>query len=284
MALWALNFYLAGVLLDYSSVPESGFWRYAFGVLTLFLLTMRKLPSLTVLKPDFFRVFLIGFVGLFLFNYFFFQGMKTTSPMNATLITSLNPAITLVLASVVLGDVIKPTHWIGIAVAMLGSLYFVTHGSLNVFTDLALGMGDVWILLATTVFALHHVWVKAYRGPLSIQQFTLVTNAICFLGFVVIVPFYGLGQIASYPFEYWLAAIVMGALSTALAYYIWNRGIEELGAAASGIYINLIPVFTALMAAPFGDKVESYHIIGGLIIIAGVTIMQRGSRTQSNLK
>ncbi|MBX2815224.1 MAG: DMT family transporter [Saprospiraceae bacterium] len=273
-AFWALNFYLAGFLLQYSSVSEAGFWRYAFGVLVLVVLAARQMPKWSAMRVEFLRLFLIGFVGLFLFNYFFFQGLETTSAMNATIITSLNPMMTLVLSRILLGIAIKRTHWIGIGLGLLGALYFLSRGSFDLIADFRITVGETWMLLATFVFALHHVWVKQYNGPLNIHQFTLVTNLICFLGFVLILPYYGLGTLSDYPWTYWLAAGVMGGLGTALAYYIWNKGIEQLGAPQAGIYINLIPILTALMAVPFGETVEQHHVVGGVLVICGVIVMQ----------
>lgn len=275
---WGLNFHLAGVMLAYSNVAEAGFWRYAFGVGALLVLGYRQgLPKIAEVRKDGLTLFLVGFVGLFLFNYFFFLGLDSTSAINGSLIVSLNPACTLLMARMVLGTPIKANHWMGIGLALIGAIYFLSEGNLQAFWGLGIGSGDGLMLVATLLFAFHHVWVKKYKGPLDNQQFTFATNLLCFLGFVCIMPIYEFGHVSTYPAAYWLAGATMGVIGTAIAYYIWNLGIEHLGAPQTGIYINLVPVATVALAAFFDEPISEHQIVGGLIIIVGVVIMQRRS-------
>ena len=56
-----------------------------------------------------------------------------------------------------------------------------------------------------------------------------------------------------------------------VAYGLWNLGVIRLGAATSGLYINLIPVFTALLAVPLlGETVRWFHLFGMALIFAGI--------------
>ncbi len=55
------------------------------------------------------RIYLIlGLLGVFGFNLFFFLGMSSTSPINGALIMGLNPVLTSLIASWILGD--QPTR------------------------------------------------------------------------------------------------------------------------------------------------------------------------------
>ena len=261
-------------MLESSSVEEAGLWRYVFGVATLLLFTLRKVPRWSDFKHNLGLLSLIGFVGLFLFNYFFFLGMASTTPMNATIIMSLNPAATLILSCFILKTSIRKKEIVGIIVALIGAFYFITKGHpMNIFS-LDMSRGDGWIFIANILFALHHVWVKKIDTKLTNQQFTFLTNLICLLGFVLILPFQGLGDLTTYPSTYWWSAAGMGVLGTALAYFIWNLGIAHLGAVKTGVYINLIPVAAASFAILFGEQLEIYHLVGGMVIILGVLIMQ----------
>ena len=69
---WGLNFHEAKIMLRYVHFIEAGFWRYLFGVGFLFLLLKNTRQSISwqKVRKEFKGVFLVGFIGLFLFNLF----------------------------------------------------------------------------------------------------------------------------------------------------------------------------------------------------------------------
>jgi len=119
---WGLNFHLAKHMLQYVSFVEAGFWRYLFGVLFLiiFQISINKQLSFSNLRRGISALLLIGIVGLFGVNLFFFLGLKYTSALNAALIISLNPAFTLLFSKLLLNTPITNYHKIGISIALIG--------------------------------------------------------------------------------------------------------------------------------------------------------------------
>ncbi len=280
-ACWGLNFHLAKYMLGSSSALEAGLWRYLFGVGVLLLVSYRHLPRWSDLKRQWKPIFLIGMVGLFIFNYLFFTGMQYTTAVNASLIVGLNPATTLVLSSLILGIRITRRKALGIAVAFVGVVYLVLKGNLTDLSQVRLSTGDFWIIGANVAFALHHVWVKKYSGKLHNRTFTLLTNSVCLLGFLAVIPFEGVGDFGTYPSLYWLAALGMGGLGTALAYIVWNQGLATVGAPQAGIFMNFVTFFAAAFALFFGESLYLYHLVSGMLIVAGMLVMQSDKATAS---
>jgi len=57
--------------------------------------------------------------------------------------------------------------------------------------------------------------------------------------------------------------------------FFWLRGIEHLGPARCAVFMNLLPLFTALGAILLlGESIRPYHVIGGGITLAGVVCVQ----------
>jgi drug/metabolite transporter (DMT)-like permease len=57
------------------------------------------------------------------------------------------------------------------------------------------------------------------------------------------------------------------------------RAVRQIGANQSSIFINLMPLFSALIAmALLGEQVSGFHFIGGLLILAGVIMAQTLTR------
>ena len=273
VAFWGLNFHFARIMLEYASFVEAGFWRYLFGVAALFLLSLKIRPSLKDLKSNFKQLFLMGFIGLFVFNILFFIGLKYTSAVNASLIVSVNPAITLILSAIILKTNINRYAVGGVIVAFIGVLFLFSEGNLSNLSQIIPSKGDIMILAATTIFAFYNIWGKQFKNNLSNSHLTFWTNFLCWIGFIFLMPVMGDFQVHHYDWRFWGASIGIGVLGSALAYLFWNEGIKKIGAYQTGIYGNLIPVSTALFAPLFGASIHFYHIISGLLVLLGMRIL-----------
>jgi len=271
---WGLNFHFASFMLKEASFIESASWRYIFGVLPLLLLANRSLQKMELKNIPIKGIFLVGVIGLFGFNVFFFLGLKYTSPVNAALIVSLNPMTTIWLSAMLLKTQITKFHIIGAVISLLGVSVLLTKGSINNILLLDLNKGDFLILLSNIIFAFHHVWVKQYKNNFSNLNFTALTNLICLLCFLLLLPIssYSLG--VDHSTNYWLWAIGIGTFGTAAAYLLWNQGISELGPTKGSIFINIVPFSTAISALLMGEKLSLYHLMSGILIVGGIFISQ----------
>lgn len=270
---WGLNFHLAKVMLQEVRFIEAGFWRYLFGVLPLFLLALKDLPSLPSIKKNFKGVFLVGVICLFGFNIFFFLGLAYSPAINGALIVSLTPALTILFSNQILKTQIQRKELIGVFISFLGVLYLILKGNLRGISEVELNWGDILLLIAATFFALQNVWVKKYGGVLSNRNFTFLTNLFCLLSFMLLLPFVGIETVSEYSFSFWLSAIGIGGLGTATAYFLWNAGIQLKSANQAGIFINVVPLSTAAFSIVFGEELYLYHFISGSFIILGVLIL-----------
>ena len=57
----------------------------------------------------------------------------------------------------------------------------------------------------------------------------------------------------------------------------WSSGIGSIGAAGGSLFLNLIPVFTPVLAwTTLGERPGLDQIVGGLLVIFGVTLALYG--------
>ena len=267
-----LNFHLAKVILKEVNFIEAGFWRFLFGVVTLTILGVKKLPSLKIIQKNLKGISLTGFIGLFGFNLFFFLGLLNTSAVNAALIVSLNPALTLLFSFKILKTLINKIQITGIIIAFFGVSYLILKGNITSFSNIQFNYGDILILIANVFFALHHVWAKKYNTSISSLNFTLLTSLCCLVGFLILLPINGVETITAHTNNFWVAVFGIGCLGTALAYFLWQKGVQVTGADKAGIYMNVVPLSAALFAILFNEHLYTYHLIGGLLIVTGLLI------------
>jgi len=274
---WGLNFHEAKIMLRHVNFIEAGFWRYLFGVAFLFLLQIRSLKHLSFqeIKKGWKGIVLVGFVGIFGFNIFFFWGLLYTSALNAALIIGLTPATTLLASHWILKTPIYNRQKIGIAIAFVGVVYLLSKGRPDQLLQLKWSIGDLLIMCANLLFALQNVWIKKHAAKHSNLVFTFLTNAACLLGFILILPILGMHTPPLATFDFWLSVIGIGLLGTCAAYLFWNKGVQLFGAANAGLFINVVPLAAAIFAVFFGERLEIYHAISGGLILLGLFYVQK---------
>jgi drug/metabolite transporter (DMT)-like permease len=236
------------------------------------VLGVKSLPSFKIIQINLKGISRTGFIGLFGFNLFFFLGLLNTSAVNAALIVSLNPALTILFSHKILKTPIKRIQLIGILIAFIGVTYLILKGEITSFNNLQFNYGDILILIANVFFALHHVWTKKYATNISSLNFTLLTSLCCLIGFLILLPFSGIKMITSHTDNFWIAVFGIGCLGTALAYFLWQKGVQITGADKAGVYMNIIPLSAALFAILFNEHLYNYHLIGGLCVVIGLLI------------
>jgi drug/metabolite transporter (DMT)-like permease len=77
----------------------------------------------------------------------------------------------------------------------------------------------------------------------------------------------------------WLTAftfVYVTLFGTLAAFIFWNRGVELIGANRAGIFLHLIPIYSALLTgALLGEPLMSYHVVGFVLILGGVWLAGR---------
>ncbi|MFI0429311.1 DMT family transporter [Mariniflexile sp. HMF6888] len=271
--LWGLNFHLGKIILNEVGFIEAGLWRYFFGITMLLLLSIKEISSLKITTQNIKGLSLVGIVGLFGFNVFFFLGLQHSSAINAALIISLNPAITVLLSNRILKTSISKIDVFGMVLSLIGTTYLITSGSLVNLLAAHFNYGDILIFIANIFFAFHHVWVKKYNYTMSNAHFTVLTSLLCMVCFLFLIPFADTESIVEHTSSFWLSVIGIGCFGTSLAYTFWNKGVTLTTAHTAGAFMNLVPLSTTLLSFLFHETLYQYHFIGGGIIIIGIIIL-----------
>ncbi len=273
--LWGLNYHFTKFLVAETSPFEAALWRYGLASLTMFIFTFNHLPKWKDIKTNFTGLFLVGFVGLFVFNYLFFLGMVETSPINALLIIGLNPAFTLLLSALILKTEINLRQVVGILIALVGILYLLFKGDVTAILYLHFSHGDALIIAACIFFALHHVFVKKYSANMDSTNFSFLCAVVCFIPLLFInITANDYGNLSEYTSRFWLSAIGIGCFGTGISYYLWYKGIEMTSAPKAAIFMNVVPLSGAIFSWALGDPMYIYHAISAFLVVFGIMVMQ----------
>lgn len=217
------------------------------------------------------RLLLIALLGICAFNTLLYMAVQTTSAVNVGLITSLFPVFIALFSWLILNIRVTPVQIVGMFISFTGIILVIVHGDLSTIATLEFVDGDLWMIMGILCGSIYPVLLhdKPDIHPLSLLMIIIL------LGMLVSLPLY-LVDLLQGRYIHLDGNAVAGLLYIALfpsilAYMLWNRGIEMVGANRAGLYLNLIPILTAIMAALFlGESLRWYHFAGLFLVICGM--------------
>lgn len=276
--LWAGNALVGRAVVGRLDPVELSFWRWCVALAVLLPFTGRSLLIHgRVLLAAWPAVLVMGLCSVAVYNTLLYMAMHTTTAINATLMGACMPLLILLLARLWLGDPIRPAQMLGILVSACGMLAVVTRGDPGRLMGLALTPGDGLMVLATLAWAIYSVMLRRYALP--VPALTLLT-AFVLVGLAALAAVYALlparQPLSALGLPELAAILYTGLLASLVAFTFWNKGVAVVGAATTGQYSYLIPLFTALLAIPLlGEELHWYHGLGGGLIFAGIFLATR---------
>lgn len=281
-AFWAGNFVFGAAALD-TVDPISLTWiRWALAVVPLIIVAqliekpdwraaMRHLPLLALLG-------VLGITGFSLLIYF---ALKFTSPLNASLINAVNPALIVVLAAVlpavVQGGRREHLSWrsvLGIVLGLIGVVIVITDGDVLALLRNGLNLGDLLMIGAIVAWSIYTLVGRRIHDVPPITS-TAIQVAVAV---VLLTPFLAISGL-HWPTDApgWGAIGYIVIFPSIAAYVLWNAATRMVAPATASIYINLQVVFTALIGLPFGFGITGVQVLGGIVVVAAVVLLARGS-------
>jgi len=266
------TFNLAKYSVHYFSAASAAAWRFGIAALVMVLiLGFQKQIKIKTIKTHWKMYILLGIIGIFGFNTFFFLGMKYTSPLNGALIMGTNPLVTALFAYFILKNPITKQQMLGITFALIGVILVLTQGSLEIIRTLSISKGDLLILAGNICWALYGVLGRKYLNGSSSMETTTYTMVIGSLCLMILTVFLPSPQPLSYvTLSAWGAILFMALFTSVLGYLWWNKGMATIGASNTSLFFNLVPVVTMILSIITGSIISLPQIIGTCLVILGV--------------
>jgi drug/metabolite transporter (DMT)-like permease len=247
--------------------------RFALaGCVFLVLMVLRGFPRLTLNAHA--RIILIALCEPGLYFTFETLGLKhTTAPM-ASLIIATIPVAVLILASLFLEEHTSLTGLIGMGISLGGIAILITGDPQFSWAMSGHLLGDLLIFGAVLSAAFYIVCARSLGKNHSAMEFTSLQTIY---GALLFVPAF----VWELPVVQW-AEITMRSVSalgfltlfaTIGAFLCYNHALTRLPATRAAIFINGIPVVTALSAwALLGERLTLVQAGGGVMVLAGVIL------------
>src|SRR5258705_2582113 len=275
---WAGNWVLGRALRDDFEPAALTLWRWLVAALALAPFAVPRLREhLGAIRRSAGLLLALSFFGVALFQCLIYEGLKTTTAVNAVLINSSFPAFMLLCSWAIERERGTRKQIVGMLISLAGILVIMARGDPASLVRLEFHTGDALILLAMPVWRVYSVLLKRRPPELDGIAFLFVISLV---GTAMILPAFALEAWASpprWPGPAGVAAVLYVGLAASVAAFIcWNRGVAIVGANAAGFTLHLLPAFGTLLAIAFlGESFHPYHAAGIATILAGVAVATR---------
>ena len=280
---WSGNYVLGRAIAE--EVPAGGL-AVARWLLALVCMVIPAWPHLAADWPTLWRhrgiVLFLTFTGGAVFGTLHFVAMKYTSATNGALLAANSPILIATAGALLFGDTLSATRTFGLVLSLAGAVVIVARGEIGNLVAFNLNAGDPLLLLNLVIWAIYSACLRL-KPRLHWLSFTF---ALAFVSVVANIPVALLETYHGQPMRltattFW-SVMYAGLVSSALAFASWNRGVELIGSQRAGAYLNLIPLFSVLLAwLLLGERLQPFHMVGCGLIVSGIVVSTRTTQARS---
>jgi drug/metabolite transporter (DMT)-like permease len=277
--LWAGNAIAGRVLVGSISPISLSAVRWGLAALILLPFGWKIFKPGSALWQNKGRFLVLGLLGVGSYNVLLYLALQTSTAINVTLIGASMPIWMLFIGAVFYQ--VRPTllQLLGAVVSLIGVTVVLTRGEPTSLLSMEVVMGDLFIMLATILWAFYS-WMISRPGESTERQWPWAEflMAQVLIGFMWTMLFEGAEIATGHAFidlNYWTGAlIIFVAIGPSLiAYRCWGLGVNGAGPTVAAFFANLIPLFTALLsAAILGDPPQLFHGLAFALIVIGILV------------
>jgi drug/metabolite transporter (DMT)-like permease len=219
---------------------------------------------------------LMGAFGFTGFNALFYAAAHYTTAVNLTIFQGSIPVLVLLGTVLFFGARVIPLQIIGMIVTILGVILVSVKADFEILRTLALNIGDVWTLIACVFYAGYTLGLR-HRPALPGLVFFAALAAVAFVSSLPLLGLEIARGTAQLPTPTgWLILLYVGLLPSLLSQVFFMRGVELIGPARAGLFVNLVPIFGALLAVVLlGEPFALYHAGGLVLVLGGIWLSER---------
>ncbi|PHI32496.1 DMT family transporter [Budvicia aquatica] len=272
--IWAINAIVNKLSAGAIDPAAISFYRWA---LALAVMAPFILPGLirnrANIYPNLGKLLVLGVLGMALYQSLAYYAAYTISALTIGIFVSLIPLLTVLISIIVLRTPPTLGTVLGGILSFCGIVWLISGGNPGQLLQMGVGKGELMMLAAAISYALYGVLTKRWAIPLTSWQ-SLYMQA--FFGALVLLPNFLMTEDVALNATNIPLVLYAGIPASVLAPYFWIHGVMKLGANKAALFMNLTPLFTAIIAITFlHEPLHSYHIIGGGVALIGVILAQR---------
>lgn len=294
-ALWTWSYRQAYLLLALTTLMWSGnavAGRLAVGEISPMALTclrwvivvsilatfMRRqvVAEWPLLKPHLWRIVGMGALGFTGFNALFYEAAHHTSAVNLTIVQGAIPVFVILGALLVFKTQVRLLQIFGMTATVVGVVAVATKGDWEALRTLTFNIGDIYILIACLLYACYTLALRNRPKVPGLVFFTMLA-LVAFVSSLPLLAYEIAAGTVKWPTPTgWLVLLYVGIFPSLLSQVFFMRGVELIGPGRAGLFVNLVPVFGAVLAVlTLGEPFATYHAVALALVLGGIWLAER---------
>lgn len=286
MALLAANILFGANFSLYVSLTQHGVSFQQIFILQLTVAALFFAPSVLfsrqsyrIALEDFGSIFIVAIMVVYGWMYMLLWGATETSPIDASMIATLGPVVTLIVAHIVHPQPISWIKAIGALLAIAGTIALLSDKNYHLLGTTNEAFGNALVLFAVIAIAANTVLINS-----QLRQYGVLTIVGWYyvIGLIMAAPFFyrdfldifslSISKIAIFELVY------VTLFGTVLPMYLLYVGSRHLTAVHTALYRYVQPLIATTLALLRGQTVIDHaNIVGAVLIFSGVVFVVTGN-------
>ena len=275
--IWATGIVIArGV---HNEIPLIGlsFWRWFCATLILFPFVRRDLLAQKDLVKAHLGVLAIQGFLIVGGGTMLFYAANYTGAINVALVNSTQPVVTVLMAWLLVRERLGSIQVIGVLAAVVGVLIMISKADWNTLRALEFNFGDLLAIIAVCGYAIYAINIR--KMPKELGPFPALFVIMSF-GTAFLFPVYLVEASITGPMPITMVSVSAVAFMSIMVSIVsiawWNIANGIVGPSRAAIFLNLMPVYAAILAIAFlGEQLYLYHFGGAVLVCAGIFLVIR---------
>ena len=222
----------------------------------------------------------LAVLGVIIFPVFLYQGLQTTTALNASIYLAVVPVVVIFLNRFIFSEPIRPPVLIGALLSFIGVLWLLSQGEVERLWRLDINRGDIWAVGSSVAWAVYCCVLRL--RPASLSNAVMLTVQVniamllfipVFLGQLVVADSEVFTRITT---EQWWIIVYLVLFPSILSYAFWNYGMSLVGGTKGAAFTNATPLFAAILGILVLDEpFRLYHAISACLIVTGLICCNR---------
>ncbi len=251
-------------------------WSIA-GVIALFLARRHLKRDWPAIRAGWRPLVLLSLTGISGYNTLVYLGLQSTTAINGFLINTTLASVVALMCFLLFRDRLGRRAALGLVVAMSGVVWVILGGDLTKLLSLTLNRGDLIVFAGVVCYALYTALLRK-RPDIHPMTFIAVTFI---LGFLFLLPFWvleaatGMTAVWDDP-RTWSVIGYLAIFPSLVSFLCFNRGVALIGANRASALLLMMPLVGVVLSMIFlGEALILAHVVGGMLIFAGLYIGRR---------
>ncbi|MDI3380352.1 DMT family transporter [Xenophilus aerolatus] len=251
--------------------------RWSICCVALYVTARREIAAhWHTLRPHWPYLAIMGTAGFAAFNALFYAAAHHTTAINLAIIQGTIPVLVLLGGVLFMGLRVTALQMLGVAVTLAGIVVVASRGQLAVLTGLAFNEGDVWMVIASVLYAGYMLGLRRRPAVPPIVFFAAVAGVAAVASLPLLAAEVAAGRFFAPTPTGWLLMLFVGLLPSFVSQVTFIQAVSLIGPARAGVFLNLTPVFGPLLAVLIlGEPLALFHAVALALVLGGIWIAEQ---------